>query len=66
MNKNSRLAAAAMSGLLIGAGMLLAGCQHDQHQNAGTPEDKAANASNGCKGTNGCKGADDKDSGKSK
>ncbi len=66
MNKNSRLAAAAMSGLLIGAGMFLVGCQHDQNQNAGTPGDKTANASQSCKGTNGCKGAGDKDSCKSK
>ena len=48
-------AAAAMSGLLGGAGALVVGCHHDDNGSAGTSMDKTTSAHD-CKGQNACKG----------
>lgn len=47
-------AAAAMTGLIGGAGLMVVGCQHDNGQ-AGTSMDKMS-AAHDCKGQNACKG----------
>ena len=58
------LAAAAMTGLLAGAGALLVGCQNKQQDNTTQPGMSASSGGSGdmamakhdCKGQNSCKG----------
>jgi hypothetical protein len=48
-------AAAAMSGLVAGAGVMVMGCQHDDSARAGVQSDRVP-AAHDCKGQNSCKG----------